>query len=166
MRTTKLSLNGIHSDIISTPAGIPQGSPLSPILYILYNSDLLEIFTENPGALKLGFIDDIAYAVKGSNATSNVEKLSKMMAKADEWRTKHGAQFEVSKYMLIHFTKRSAQNATAPIKIGETTIHPVNEARYLGVIFDRELQFKSHLQYVVKKGTKFALAMTSIAKAS
>ena len=44
-RTTRMRFNGITTNLIPTLTGIPQGSPLSPILYILYNSDLLEIPT-------------------------------------------------------------------------------------------------------------------------
>ena len=47
---------------------------------------------------------------------------------------------------------------------GNTTINPSREAKYLGVIFDQELHFKSHLQYVVKKGTDAALALASIVR--
>ena len=43
-RTTRLRFNGTLSDIsIPTPAGTPQGSPLSPTLYMYYNGDLLDI---------------------------------------------------------------------------------------------------------------------------
>lgn len=42
-RTTRMRFNGITTDLIATLAGIPQGSPLSSILYVLYNSDLLDI---------------------------------------------------------------------------------------------------------------------------
>ena len=42
-RTTRMRFNGIITDPIPTPTGIPQGSPLSPILYVLYNSDLLDL---------------------------------------------------------------------------------------------------------------------------
>ena len=60
-RTTQLRFNDFTSDPISTPAGTPQGSLLSPLLYMYYNGDLLDI----PPAphLSLGFIDDIAYRV-------------------------------------------------------------------------------------------------------
>src|SRR5205814_8574441 len=50
-RTTRMRFNGITTEYIPTPTGIPQGSPLSPILYMLYNSDLLDI----PGREQLGF---------------------------------------------------------------------------------------------------------------
>ena len=165
-RTTQLSFNGIKSATIPTPAGIPQGSPLSPTLYIIYNGDLVEPTTADPRDLKLGFIDDIAYAVGGPSAESNAERLREMLEKANVWKRKHGAQFEISKYALIHFTKNKDQDTSATVDIEGITLQPSKEARYLGVIFDQELNFGSHLQYIIKKGTKFALAMTGIAKAA
>ena len=54
----------------------------------------------------------------------------------------------------------------AAIEITGTTIKPSNDARYLGVIFDKKLQFKEYTQYAVKKETKFALAISSAAKAT
>jgi hypothetical protein len=72
-RTTELRFNDFTSDSISTPAGTPQGSPLSPLLYMYYNSDLLDI----PLAphLSLGFIDDITYSVQRLTDKGDVEKL-------------------------------------------------------------------------------------------
>ena len=65
-RTTQIRFNGMTSSNISIEAGIPQGSPLSPILFMIYNAELLEI-TKAPD-LALGFIDDIAYGVSGQTA--------------------------------------------------------------------------------------------------
>jgi len=59
-RSTHTSFNGTQSTSFPTPAGVPQGSPLSPILYIYYNRDLLDIPRGN-NHLALGFIDDIGY---------------------------------------------------------------------------------------------------------
>jgi hypothetical protein len=61
-RETRLRFNGVDSESISIEAGMPQGSPLSPILYLLYNSEFLSVLPPERGALlSLGFIDDVAY---------------------------------------------------------------------------------------------------------
>src|SRR5436190_7903710 len=112
-RTTQLRFNGVTSTDINIEAGIPQGSPLSPILFMLYNAELLEI----PRApdLALGFIDDIAYGISGQTAQGNIERLQKILSKSEEWKVKHGAQFEPSKYMLVHFTRNTKHDTTAGI---------------------------------------------------
>jgi hypothetical protein len=58
------------------------------------------------------------------------------------------------------------ENETAlddAIHIGDTTIKPTEEVKYLGVIFDRHLSLKTHMQYAAKKGTQFTLAISRIA---
>jgi ribonuclease HI len=161
-RSTQMRFNGATSSDINIEAGIPQGSPLSPILFMLYNAELLEI--PRPPDLALGFIDDIAYGISGQTAQNNIERLQTILSKSEEWKEKHGAQFEPSKYMLIHFTRNTNHDVSAGIQINDTTISPGNEARYLGVIFDQKLKFHAHLDYATKKGTKFALALSSIAR--
>ena len=161
-RSTQLRFNGVTSTSIPTPAGTPQGSPLSPIFYMYYNADLLDIPRSHGDSL--GFIDDIAFGVQGQTDKGNVTQLRRMLEEAEMWRHKHGAQFEKSKYLLIHFTRNKRKTSSAPINMADITIEAKEEARYLGVIFDKELRFKAHLQYVVQKGTKFALAMSNAAK--
>ena len=103
---------------------------------MLYNAELLEI----PRApdLALGFIDDIAYGVSGQTAQSNIDQLQTILSKSEEWKEKHGAQFEPSKYMLIHFTHNMRHNVTAGIRLNDTTISPGKEACYLRIIFDQK----------------------------
>jgi len=79
---------------------------------------------------------------------------------------KYGVQFEKSKYVLVHYTRNSRQETKAKVTVDGTTIEASNEARYLGVIFDKKLNFKSHLQHVIKKGTRAALALSGIAKSN
>jgi len=162
-RYTRLRFNGMDSEKITIDAGIPQGSPISPILYIFYNADLLDI-PGNDGS-SWGFIDDIAYGVQGESDEQNAEELQRMLEKAEQWRERHGVKFEPSKYVLTHFS-RSRIPPAASIKIGHATIEPANEAKYLGVIFDRKLRFTQHIQHAAKKGTRFALAISRIAKST
>jgi ribonuclease HI len=161
-RTTKMRFNGITTKPIPTPTGIPQGSPLSPILYILYNSDLLDIPGENQ--LGLGFIDDILYGVQSKTAIANARALERLLAKSEQWRQQHGAQFEKSKYVLIHFTRNPTARTKASVSIADTTITPSTEAKYLGVIFDQKLKFHSHIKNIADKGIKYSAAITGIAK--
>src|SRR5579859_4871418 len=130
---------------------------------MFYNADLLDIPGDRSGRLSLGFIDDIAYGIQGQSAEENARELETMLKKGERWRKMNGAKFETDKYTLVHFT-RARRNPTAGIHIGNITIKPTNEAKYLGVLFDRKLSFQHHIQHAAKKGTKFALAISRIAK--
>ena len=166
-RSTQLSINNELSQPISIRAGIPQGSPLSPLLYMYYNADLLDSTEDSErDKMSLAFIDDITYGVAGESDRKNAQKLKSMLEKAEEWRVKHGAKFERSKYVLVHFTRNYNKSTTASVQINGVTISASNEARYLGVIFDQQLRFHSHLQQAIKRGTNAALALKSIGKCS
>jgi ribonuclease HI len=164
-RSTQLQFNGSKSGHIPTPAGVPQGSPLSPLLYMFYNADLLDIAQPHQ-ATGLGFIDDITYGIQGNTDKENARKIKRILNEAEEWRKKHGVQFETSKYILVHYSRNRQRETKAPVTINGVTIKPSNEAKYLGVIFDQELRFKSHLQHVIKKGTNAAMALSSITKST
>src|SRR5579859_2810167 len=161
-RTTQLQFNGTTSHSIDIDAGIPQGSPLSPILFMLYNAELLEITRALDLALR--FIDDIAYGVSGQTVQDNIERLQEILQKSEEWKHKHVTQFDPNKYQLIHFTRNNRHDINATIQLNDTTISPLEGARYLGVVFDKKLKFHTHIDQAVKKGTKFALALSSIAR--
>ena len=77
-----------------------------------------------------------------------------MLEEVEVWKKRHGAQFEKSKYVLVHFTRNHRQSTEASIVMNEITINPANEVKYLGVTFDQNLKFKS--DQVVKKGTNSA----------
>ena len=70
-RSTRMRFNGGTSEAIPTPAGIPQGSPLSPLLYMYYNAGLLEIPEGRDNTIGLGFVDDIVYGVDGATDKGN-----------------------------------------------------------------------------------------------
>ena len=132
-----------------------QGSPLSPLLYMYYNAELLEVQPKlSPHAgLALGFIDDVVYGAQGRSAKYNLQNLMHMLNGTEGWRKRHGAQFEWSKYILVHFTHNRQQMTDASLKIDKIVIQPSKEARYLGVVFDQELRFKCHIQQAIRKGT-------------
>src|SRR5579859_5340660 len=51
-----------------------------------------------------------------------------ILSKSEDWKHKHGAQFEPSKYMLIHFTRNTRHDVSAAIQLNHVTISPTGEA--------------------------------------
>ena len=90
-------------------------------------------------ALGMGFVDDIVYGVAGHKDKGNVWKLRTTLEKVEEWRKKHGIQFATTKYILVHFTHNYRLLTKAPITVRRTMIQLSTEARYLGIIFDKQL---------------------------
>jgi hypothetical protein len=63
-RKTQLTFSGFTSDVIETQTGMPQGSLLSPVLFLLFASELLETFGNNSSSVVgLGFVDDTSLLV-------------------------------------------------------------------------------------------------------
>ena len=99
-----------------------------------YNADLLE--PQSPETTCLGFIDDIMYGVEGKSDKENAKKLHQILQPAEMWRLKHRAQFEPSKYVLVHFTRNTKRTTEVSLEINGIMINPAKEARYLGVTIE------------------------------
>ena len=81
-RHTKLKFDNFSSEPINISNRIGQGDPLSMILYILYNADLLEIIG-NDDEDALGYMDDITLVAIGNDLEETTKKLKHMMTKED-----------------------------------------------------------------------------------
>lgn len=153
-RSTNLRLQDFLSISFDSDDGLPQGSPLSVILYIIYNSPLLYQSPPSPNTkdLSLGFIDDIIHVVASKSLDENIVKLQIHADSALDWGNSHGAIFDRKKAQLIHFTNKRIQQPLPSLVFGDVLLCPKQEIRWLGVWFDSKLLFNSHLQHVKKTG--------------
>ena len=158
-RSASLVLNGRESALKDLPfPGVPQGSPLSPILYLFFNADLVERdITGREGSI--AFIDDYTVWVTGRNAGENRIKLLRMVEEALTWERRSGATFEEGKTAYIHFTRNVRLLNSDPISIKGIDKAPEEEVKILGVRMDSCLRYKNHKTKLGTKGLKAAMAL-------
>jgi hypothetical protein len=158
-RTATIQVNGQSSKIQSLPqAGLPQGSPLSPILFLFFNADLVQRqINSNRGAI--AFINDFTAWVAGATAQSNREGIESIIEDALDWERRSGAAFEAEKTAIIHFTRKSYKTDSQPFTIKGQVIQPKEHIKILGIIIDTKLKYKEHIVRAASKGLEAAIEL-------
>ena len=124
-----MTLNGQESEVKQLPfPGLPQGSPLSPILFLFYNADLVERRISNKGGA-VAFIDDYTAWVVGKSAEENMSGVKEIVNHALAWELRSGATFEGEKTALVHFTRNSRFQSSSPINIKGIEVSPCRETK-------------------------------------
>jgi hypothetical protein len=119
--------------------GIPQGSPLSPLLYIFYNADLVEEAIDKKGGA-IGFVDDFNAWVVGDNERQTTRLIQNtVIPHAEQWAKQSAAIFEKDKTSLIHFTRSKTSDDTRSLYFDNDEIKPQEIVIVLGVVLDKKL---------------------------
>ncbi|KAI0996003.1 hypothetical protein K3495_g12178 [Podosphaera aphanis] len=161
-RTTAIKLGNHMGKQISTNTGIPQGSPLSPILFLMFASTLLPLLRA-PNSSSVGFVDDTNILTWAKTTEENCRTLERLHKVCEEWADKHGVRFAPEKYQLIHFsrtTKRHDLKASLHIQGHKT--NPSASIRVLGVYLDPKLRWGAHIKKTQQKAEPQIQAITSL----
>jgi len=142
-RTLKLSFNGNIEDTKPIDTGIPQGSPISPTLFLIYIRDL---FLRLEGIKPLSYVDDIALTAASTSLRKNVKLLERATRTLYTLGQQNAIEFDLAKTELLHFTK--GKGSEVPITLpNNEVIKPSRRAvRWLGIWFDPHLTFKEHIR--------------------
>lgn len=147
---TKLKFDDYKSDWVNIDNGIGQGDPLSMILYLFYNADLLDVVTSK-SQTAVAYVDDANLYVEGKTYEEAYKSLGDMLLKqggARDWTHLHNSRFEKSKFAVVCFSRRRVPD---PLCHGKTIpeprpafiyegvhIEPQYSHKFLGVHFDQD----------------------------
>lgn len=142
-----VTIDSTNSEVHDIPAGVPQGSLLSPILFNIYTSDLPEL----PPGVKMGlYADDAAIWTSGRRINSLTTKIIDSLNILNNYYKKNRIKINETKTSAIVFSKgRLLDNVR--LQTANATIKTENTIKYLGVLLDRKLDFNQHIQDKIKK---------------
>ena len=164
-RFSTIQIISEESELLPVQNGIPQGSPISPILFLFYNEELVQICNGlGARASAIGFVDDINILTWGESTEWNCSLLNRIHNKCIDWANRHGATFAPKKYELIHLTRHPKRfNMGASLSFEGTTIPPKAHVRVLGVEIDSKLKWGPHVRRIQSKMSQQTNALTRVA---
>ncbi|RVE49151.1 hypothetical protein evm_006158 [Chilo suppressalis] len=131
--------------------GLPQGSPLSPILYSIYTHDMELSITSFCQILQ--YADDLALYVRVKAIPEATSRLNSALFYLGEWLDDHGLSISTPKCSAVVFTKKRIVPVPA-IKFQDSPIEVKDSVKFLGMTLDSRLTGVAHFNNVANKVEK------------
>ena len=155
-----VQVNNITSDFDFIKHGVPQGSILGPLLFLLYTNDIAE---SSPLFDFYLFADDNAIVLSDTDIKRLEHTLNTELIHVSNWLIANKLSLNVGKSNVLLF-RRSNKQPPPPINITINGL-PVDEkehAKYLGIIIDNKLTFKKHIDHVKSRLVKGCAILTMV----
>lgn len=150
-RTQKTKVAEVFSSSMLNNLGVPQGSVLGPLLFILYINDFGSVLKYCSCKF---FADDTSIYISGKNINEILWKLNSDLKNVSNWLNINKLKINVEKTVYMVIKNKLSDNNETNVIINNTKLKQVSETKYLGIIIDDKLDFKKNLEYVIKKMSK------------
>lgn len=162
-RQISLMFDGNQQEMTEIECGIPQGSPISPILFLIYIRNLFTTIKAKHSNIQMpSFIDDVAVYVNNKTAEQNCNQLSQITQEIFIWADQNNMQFDDAKSELIHFEKVKKHSRNSIILPNHTELKPQTHVKWLGIWLDKKLNFKKHIETRMQKATNALHAISTL----
>ncbi len=151
-RQQYVDINNHHSQKLNITYGVPQGSILGPLLFILYIND----FVNSSKLLhKVIFADDTSLFLSHNNLYELQDQLNDELDKVLTWFKCNKLSLNINKtnYIVFHLNKKPVHHIT--LKIDGKDLVRVKSSKFLGVLLDESLNFKCHIEHLLIKLSKY-----------
>lgn len=146
-RSQRVVVNGCSSDYMPVASGVPQGSVLGPLLFLIYINDLPDVI-QNVSKL---FADD----AKVLSASSKNVSLQDDINNITDWCNKWQLYLNTEKCSVLHIGKTSySNNYTITCQNVSTILKTSHLEKDLGILIDNKLKFDQHITSIVGKANR------------
>ena len=169
--TAKRTLAFCFDNMVEDPkpynSGLPQGSPASPVLFLIYAQAMLEA-PSNSKEKDVSYLDDDGALQLSPVQSSAITRLEERMALRLARGTQLNLPYDPGKSGLIHFwpvrSNQRPQDVTSqiPITINGVIVTPARTIKHLGVFIDDTLRFHSHADEAASSGYKCLAQLTTL----
>ena len=148
------------------------------ILYLFYNTDILETPNNQVSEDAISYVNDIALITIGDNLTETTTRLKNIMTRNEgglEWSRSHNSKFEVNKSAIVHFSRKTILDTTnnthillprTKLVLKGQTVKETKNYKYLGIIIDNQLTWKEQAQRLTANATSWILQFRRLTKPS
>jgi hypothetical protein len=153
-RKQMCKVNQVTSQPRIIRCGVPQGSNLGPILFLIYINDLPNCLRTTTASL---FADDTNLTASGCSIIDIQTKLNNDLENIHQWllANKLTLNKDKTEYIIAGSRQRISKNEGDPeVKLGNCNIKRVKETKTFGVIIDDQLKWNAHIDNVVTKVSK------------
>ena len=149
-RVQYVEYNGVKSQLNRMTCGVPQGSVLGPLLFIIYMNDLHFALTHSSGIL---FADDTTIHYTNDNITDLFHVMNCDLNQITQWFRANKLSLNLSKTHYILFSSAYMEEPVHShiIRINGHVIEPVNETVFLGLNIDKKLSWDAHTKTISSK---------------
>ena len=155
-----VSVNNTDSSTVDITYGVPQGSILGPLLFIIYINDIPEI---SSFAKFILYADDANIIVTANTLDEVYHHLQCLITNLVKWVYCNGLALNLKKTKYMIFS-RSKVDLPCPLIISQRPIERQEETRFLGVIVDEKLNWSRHVKTILSKMSRYVGIMYKIKK--
>ena len=150
-RQQYVTYNGVSSNMKKIKCGVPQGSILGPLLFLIYINDLADICKN---VFSIFFADDSNIFKNGKDLHILQATINSELSAISEWLNVNKLFMNVSKTQYMVFSRKKFRDCQINLNIDQKSLTQVHKSKFLGIVIDDQLTFKDHIAHVSSKVAK------------